>query len=153
MSNRYTVSVSTIHLSDLSDFAATLLGRVAPKEKGAFCIFLQGELGAGKTTFMQTFAQKLGVTETVQSPTYVLMRSYDISYKTFTKLIHVDAYRLDQPVQLSALQPETFLNDLRVIVCIEWPERIQEFLPSPDLRLHFSHTKETNARDITIEVE
>lgn len=104
----------------------------------AFVIALRGDLGAGKTTFTQALAKELGITESVQSPTYVLMKSYPISFGRFTKLIHIDAYRLDTPEEFSTLKPEGFLSDPTNLVIIEWPERVEGVLPKPDIVLNFS---------------
>jgi tRNA A37 threonylcarbamoyladenosine biosynthesis protein TsaE len=62
----------------LSEFARETLQKIQPNTDRAFLIFLSGNLGSGKTTFMQAFARELGVTETVQSPTFVLMKKYNI---------------------------------------------------------------------------
>ena len=106
---------------------------------------MSGELGAGKTTFVQALAKELGVKETVQSPSYVLMEKYDlpagqagISYKPFNKLIHIDAYRLNNAEEFKALKPESFLSDSKALVVIEWPERVLGALPKPDITINFS---------------
>ncbi len=115
-----------------------------PKNKDtAVLISLSGELGAGKTTFVQAFAKELGIEPVVQSPTYVLMKSYELPTSShqdlkFTKLVHIDAYRLEKPEHFTALKPETFLSDPKNIVCIEWPERVEGALPTPDLVINFS---------------
>ena len=57
---------------------------------------LQGELGAGKTTFTQEVGRILGVTENMHSPTFVIMKIYEIDWKGFKNLIHVDAYRIER---------------------------------------------------------
>lgn len=114
----------------------------------AAIVALRGDLGAGKTTFTQALAQELGITDTVQSPTYVLMKSYPIFFDRFRKLIHIDAYRLDKPEEFAALEPETFLNDPENLVVIEWPERVEGVLPTPDLLLNFTHTDSEEERYI-----
>ena len=112
---------------------------LVPKEgKKAAIVALRGELGAGKTTFMQALARELGILEPVQSPTYVLMKSYPISFERFTTLVHIDAYRLENPEEFAALNPSIFLDDPRALVCIEWPERLGNTLPQPDITLEFS---------------
>lgn len=116
----------------------------------AFLIALRGDLGAGKTTFTQVLAKELGITEAIQSPTYVLMKSYPISFGRFTKLIHIDAYRLDKPEEFSALKPESFLSDPQNLIVIEWPERVEGVLPKPDMLLNFSHEGEDHERNIEI---
>ena len=104
----------------------------------AAVIALRGELGAGKTTFVQTLAKEFGVKEIVQSPTYVLMKKYEVSHPRFKTLIHIDAYRLQGAQEFAALWPEEFLNDPSALVCIEWPERAQGALPKPDIVIKFS---------------
>lgn len=104
----------------------------------AALITLSGELGAGKTTFVQALARALGVGEAVVSPTYVLMKSYDLTNQPFKKLVHIDAYRLAGAAEFAALEPASFLLDEEVLVCIEWPERIEGALPTPDLALKLS---------------
>lgn len=130
--------MNKIPLSELSALAEKTLTRLPVHLNRAALIALTGELGAGKTTFVQALARALGVTETVQSPTYVLMKSYPISYKQFTTLVHIDAYRLEKPEEFSALKSDTFLNDPHNLVCIEWPERVTGKLPAPDLTIQFS---------------
>lgn len=112
----------------------------------ATVLALEGNLGAGKTTFVQTLAKELGVVEPVQSPTYVLMKSYPLELsgpastvnKKFTKLVHIDAYRLESPEEFETLRPQDFLNNREMLVVVEWPERLGERLPAPDMTLTFS---------------
>lgn len=127
-----------VKLSELGGFVTQVLSRLPQEKTHAAILALQGDLGAGKTTFVQTLAKELGVGEVVQSPTYVLMKSYPINLGQFKKLVHIDAYRLNNAQEFSALKPETFLNDPSVLVAIEWPERVGEALPKPDLTIKFS---------------
>ncbi len=136
-------------LSDLGSVAREVRARL-PEEKGsAVLVALVGDLGAGKTTFTQALARELGVVATVQSPTYVLMKSYQLPQgdalatglskaSPFEKLIHIDAYRLESPDQFKALRPEEFLSDPNALIVVEWPERAGGFLPEPDLTVTFS---------------
>lgn len=130
--------VEPVRLENLGLFAKGILKKLEGKPEGATVFALQGDLGAGKTTFVQALAGELGITETVQSPTYVLMKKYDISYRSFTTLIHIDAYRLANAGEFAALKPERFLGDPKVLVAFEWPERVEGALPKPDLTLKFS---------------
>ena len=138
----------TVPLSELPEFVrnvrATL--KLSPQKNTATVVALRGELGAGKTTFVQELAKELGVEGVIQSPTYVLMKSYVLpdnrtqfgSKRRFTKLIHIDAYRLNDAKEFAALRPEQFLNDSNNLVCIEWPERVEGALPKPDVVIKFS---------------
>lgn len=125
-------------LGDLGAFAQTVLAQLPAAHDKAVLIALSGDLGAGKTTFTQALGKALGITEPVQSPTYVLMRSYPIAYKEFTKFVHIDAYRLDDPKEFATLDPERFLRDRGALVCVEWPEKAGGALPKPDILLRFS---------------
>ncbi len=124
-------------LSGLPLFAKDVLAQLPTKDV-ATVVALRGDLGAGKTTFTQALARELGVTATVQSPTYILMRSYRISNNKFTKLVHIDAYRLENPKEFAALKPEQFLSDPKTLVVVEWPEKVAEALPPADVTINFS---------------
>ena len=130
--------MTLVRREKLTGLVQEVLTQLPQKESGATVVALVGELGAGKTTFVQALARELGVTETVQSPTYVLMKAYPVSYSHFKELIHIDAYRLEKPEEFEALKPKTFLNNSDNLVCIEWPERVEGQLPAPDVVLNFS---------------
>jgi tRNA threonylcarbamoyladenosine biosynthesis protein TsaE len=125
-----------VRLGNLAEFVRTVLARL-PQKEGAVVLALSGELGAGKTTFTQALAKELGVKDIVQSPTYVLMKQYAISYGTFRKLIHIDAYRLERPEEFSALKPDTFLDKAENLVVVEWPEQLGSLI-APDVVVRFS---------------
>ena len=132
-----------IALSALSQFAQEVLAqaaRIGSAKESATILALRGDLGAGKTTFTQALARALGIEEPVQSPTYVLMKSYPLSRPgmPFSALVHIDAYRLEEPEQFRALKPDTFLDNKKNLVGVEWPERAQGVLPTPDLTINFS---------------
>jgi tRNA threonylcarbamoyladenosine biosynthesis protein TsaE len=127
-----------IALTDLDSVVEEVLAKLPNKKSGATIVALSGNLGAGKTTFTQALGKKLGILETIQSPTYVLMRSYPIVYSHFTMFIHIDAYRLETPEEFKTLKPETFLATPENLVCIEWPEKTEGMLPIPDITLRFS---------------
>jgi tRNA threonylcarbamoyladenosine biosynthesis protein TsaE len=122
--------------------------KLLPPKRGAVVVFLKGELGAGKTTFVQELAREYGIQEGVKSPTYILMRSFDIPQsggrtefgmpRRFKRIVHIDAYRLDTPQEFAVLKPDTFLNEEGVLVLVEWPERAAGMLPKPDMTLQFS---------------
>jgi tRNA threonylcarbamoyladenosine biosynthesis protein TsaE len=126
---------------DLKNVVERVLAKLPKKEERvgrAALITLSGDLGAGKTTFVQELASALGVKEAVQSPTYVLMKSYELKDRQFSTLVHIDAYRLAGAEEFEALEPASFLLDEDVLVAIEWPERIEGALPKPDVALTLS---------------
>ena len=130
-----------VSLTGLPEFVKSIVQSLdhARDKSHATLVALRGDLGAGKTTFTQALARELGVTGTVQSPTYVLMKKYEIKkVSPFKTLVHIDAYRLEKPEEFSALRPEEFLNDPACLVVVEWPEKLGTALPQPSLTLDFS---------------
>lgn len=117
--------------------------------QGALVLALQGELGAGKTTFIQGLAQALGIKEKILSPTFVLMKRFTIYDLRFTNLYHIDAYRLSGASDVKDLGLEEILKDKNNLVVIEWAERVKEILPKDTVWLEFEHGGEDN-RKITI---
>jgi tRNA threonylcarbamoyladenosine biosynthesis protein TsaE len=98
---------------------------------------LQGDLGAGKTTFVQGFAKGLGISDLVQSPTFTYLQAYEGS----PSLIHFDLYRLQQQNDFLLLGFEEYF-DAGGIVIIEWPERIASLIPPTAQLITLSHDTE-----------
>jgi tRNA threonylcarbamoyladenosine biosynthesis protein TsaE len=112
-------------------------------------IALEGELGAGKTTFVKAFAKALGVKEKLTSPTFVLMRHYKLETVNYKLLIHIDAYRINSGEELKHLGIEEFIADPKYIILIEWAERVADILPEEHITIHIDHISE-NERKFTI---
>lgn len=97
-----------------------------PLEKNGVIVFLNGQLGSGKTAFVQELGYHLGVKGRMQSPTFVLMKKYDIDSELLPELytiIHIDAYRLE-PHHKESLSVDEFINEPGTLVLIEWPTAI-----------------------------
>jgi tRNA threonylcarbamoyladenosine biosynthesis protein TsaE len=112
-------------------------------------IGLSGDLGAGKTTFVQTLAELLGVQEKAISPTFVIRRSYVISPSShtsrFKKLVHVDAYRIEKEAEVASTGILQDMKDPETLLVVEWPERLGTTLSSHAGyigTLEFSHISE-----------
>ncbi len=95
---------------------------------------LSGTLGAGKTSFVQGLAAGLGITEPVQSPTFVLLNVYE-------GLAHFDLYRLKQSSDFISLGFDEYFAK-GGICAIEWPDRIEEILPPETIYIDFTYEKE-----------
>ena len=122
------------------------------KQKKATVVGLFGDLGSGKTAFVQLLAEILGIKETVTSPTFVIMKSYSLKPKTLNlkpnTLIHIDAYRLESGRELLNLGLEETLKDSKNLVLIEWPERVPDVLPKDLIKISFKFIGK-NEREIT----
>lgn len=110
---------------------------VAERLVPGMVIKLTGPLGAGKTTFVQVLARVLGSTDTPRSPTFSLMRTYAVFSSTGIKrLIHVDAYRLDEPEDVLALGLDEELASNDTVLAIEWAEKIEDAIRNlPSIRM------------------
>lgn len=98
---------------------------------------LRGELGAGKTQFAKGIARRYGLDEDdIASPTYALVNEYDIEISgNNAKLYHLDCYRFEKPEELLELGVEEYLYPKNGITIIEWPERIEAFLPKQRIEI------------------
>lgn len=101
-------------------------------------ICLQGDLGAGKTTFTQGLAQGWGSLDSVSSPTFILVNQYRRA--DGSKLFHMDAYRLDSVPEAEELDLDSMLAEGALI--IEWPERLGDLIPKEHLHIRLEHISE-----------
>ncbi len=114
--------------------AARLLGAAPPPGAPCRVVELQGELGAGKSTFTRGALRSLGVTGHIKSPSYTLLETYD---PPGVRVVHLDLYRLNDPGELEHLGLADY-HQPGYLWFIEWPERGAGRLPIPDLRFEFS---------------
>lgn len=135
-------------LADLEALASEVSTTLLPNPEGATVLALSGDLGAGKTTFVQLLAKQLGVIEVVTSPTYLIMRQYETKSSAFPGLVHMDAYRIDDLSELGPLRFSEILATPGLLLCIEWAEKIAAALPKAHQKLTFSVGKE-DTRTIT----
>lgn len=111
---------------------------------------LSGDLGVGKTTFTQLLLKRLGVIEKVTSPTFVILKKYDIDFGKYKKVWHMDCYRLDNTKELEVLGFKEIVNDSKALVIIEWAEKIKEALPQNVFWMNFKHGENEGERIIEI---
>lgn len=120
MNTAYQITV----VSDCAEATQALAARLGAVVRAGDLVALFGELGAGKTCFVQGLARGLGIADNVTSPTFILMRRHPGA----PTLCHADAYRLESAAELEDLGLEDALGE--AVVAVEWAERVMEALPA-----------------------
>ena len=126
-------------------FAQLLEDQATQYNKTPWIIFLEGDLGTGKTTFVRACLQAMGETGKIKSPTYTILESYEIKK---WHIFHLDLYRLADPEELHFLGIEDhFTSD--AIFFIEWPKKGLGVLPKPDIVLNYKFLAQGRALELT----
>jgi tRNA threonylcarbamoyl adenosine modification protein YjeE len=123
------MEVSTHSLEEFNAEAARFARELSPHEDGATVVALSGDLGAGKTTYVQQVAKEFSVEDQVNSPTFVIEKVYACSQGPFAKLVHIDAYRLKSAQELAVLGWRELIADKGNLLLIEWAENVSDALP------------------------
>lgn len=112
-------------IEQLQQEAAHFIQTLEPNTSGATLVTLSGELGAGKTTFTQSVARALGISDTITSPTFVIEKIYPVENDTrFDRFIHIDAYRLKDITELHAVGFDDVIANPKNLIFLEWPEKV-----------------------------
>ncbi len=119
------------------DLAEKILA--SKNQPNARLVALVGDLGAGKTTFVQGFAKALGIKEKVVSPTFVILKYYRLHVSCFRNLIHIDAYRINDSKEIKDLGWKNMAKNSENIILIEWAENIKKILKKPYFLVNFEH--------------
>lgn len=142
--NTQTINVDLTQLNNVAT-------EIANNLQGGEVLALSGDLGAGKTTFVQFLAKALGITEPVTSPTFAIEKQYP-TVKGFT-LHHFDWYRLATAGEVEGLgvtdlwdQSVSSGDRTSVVTVIEWPERAEQLLPAWTTRIHIDNVDATTRR-------
>lgn len=120
------ISNSSVETQNIAqDFGKTL--------KGGSVVCLYGELGAGKTTFVQGLARGLGIKNRIISPSFIIVRRYDLGLRNkdlkIKHFYHIDLYRLENENGLEGLGLDEILDDKKSIIAVEWAEKLGKKLP------------------------
>lgn len=126
--------------TDLDQVAEKILEKVDKvKSKKAKVIALYGDLGAGKTTLTKQILKILSPKSTTKSPTFIIMRRFDVKYKKINTLIHIDAYRLKNEEELLKLGFKEILMNPQALIILEWPEIVSKILPRNTVHVFLKH--------------
>ncbi len=109
-------------------------------DKKKSCVLcLHGDLGSGKTTMTQLLGKLLGVTDTINSPTFVIKKNYKTSHELFTQMIHMDAYRLEGEHNLDIFHLDQDITSPNTLMIIEWSELIPGIIPDDAINIVIEH--------------
>jgi tRNA threonylcarbamoyladenosine biosynthesis protein TsaE len=122
--------------------------KTKPK-KTAFLLCLEGDLGGGKTTFLQAFGKGLGIKDRILSPTFVILRRFQIPDSRFQNFYHIDCYRIEDQKEILDLGFRGVVKNSENIVAIEWADKIKEIIPTGAIWIKFEFI-DKNKRKIII---
>lgn len=134
----------------IGEIAARNILKQGPLKK-AVILGLVGDLGGGKTTFLQGFARGLGIREKILSPTFVIVRRYKIpdARHKIQNFYHIDCYRLEQPKEILNFGFKKIISNYWNIVAIEWADKTKKILPRDSIIIRFRFI-DKNTRKIII---
>ncbi|MEI6562989.1 MAG: tRNA (adenosine(37)-N6)-threonylcarbamoyltransferase complex ATPase subunit type 1 TsaE [bacterium] len=139
--NTFELTLESHSVGDTHKLARHLLKQVP----GSMVLALHGDLGSGKTCFVQGLAAALGIDRPVTSPTFTLVHEY----KGTRPLVHVDLYRLRDSLDALMLGLEEYF-DSSGITAIEWAERADDIFPAQTIHIFFETMAASHSRRITI---
>ena len=115
--------------------------------QNSLLINLEGNLGAGKTTFVRGLIQELGFDEFIKRPTFTIVESYESEN---LKVFHFDLYRIEDDRELQAIGVEDYLSEENAITLVEWPEKSKKYFNNPDYIIELNHCDNDEKRLINI---
>ena len=125
-------------------FAQHLINGATLAKARPVIISLEGQLGSGKTEFIKGFALALGVSEKVLSPTFLIMKKFNIKAGPYTALYHLDCYRIKNSKEILSLDYKEIVKDRKAIVLIEWGNLIKDILSKDHLEVSFKAKSRRN---------
>jgi tRNA threonylcarbamoyladenosine biosynthesis protein TsaE len=145
------LSIDSAETKRLGEFLAK---KIAEKKGRKALIFgLEGELGSGKTTFLQGFAKGLGIKQKILSPTFLIMKRFELknpTIKQFSNFYHFDCYRIIKSKEILSLGFKTITSDPNNIIAIEWADKVKKIMPKNTIWIRFEFV-DKDKRKIKIE--
>ena len=112
--------------------------------KKSVVVFLEGDLGAGKTTFTKGILKGLGYGELVKSPTFNLVEIHEIDE---CKIFHFDLYRINEEIELEEIGLDEYLQERKAVCIFEWPKIAENLIPKPDFHVSIAYTSPSVSND------
>ena len=112
--------------------------------KKSVVVFLEGDLGAGKTTFTKGILKGLGYGELVKSPTFNLVEIHVIDE---CKIFHFDLYRINEEIELEEIGLDEYLQERKAVCIFEWPKIAENLIPKPDFHVSIAYTSPSVSND------
>ena len=141
-------TISSLICSDESDTisAGVELSESISKliTKKSVVVFLEGDLGAGKTTFTKGILKGLGYGELVKSPTFNLVEIHEIDE---CKIFHFDLYRINEEIELEEIGLDEYLQERKAVCIFEWPKIAENLIPKPDFHVSIAYTSPSVSND------
>ena len=122
---------------------------ILSSDRGDHVLCLSGQLGSGKTTFIQGIAKSLGIIKPVPSPTFIIVRQYETRAKLYSQFYHIDLYRLETKKDLQTLELKEIFSDPNSLIAVEWAEKLASLLPEKRIDISFE-VSGLNTRKIKI---
>jgi tRNA threonylcarbamoyladenosine biosynthesis protein TsaE len=139
--------ITTKNTDETQIFGRNLSARL----KNGSVVALYGDLGSGKTQLVKGICRGLRVTQTVNSPTFIIVNEYSSS--AYPKIFHFDLYRMKTQDEILDMGFADYLNNSGIVL-IEWPEHVEDILPQDTVKIHIAHTDENeNFRWIRLETD
>lgn len=135
-------------IEEVNGIAGEFATHLAPKKSSATVVTLSGDLGSGKTAFAKALAREFGVEEDVTSPTYVIEKIYAPTKGSFSRFIHIDAYRLKGAHDLDVLGWKELIQKAGNIIVLEWPERVDGAIPKDAIKVELEFVDEQTRKII-----
>ena len=146
-----TITKNTSQTRKIGEILALEILKSLSKGRGAFVIGLIGDLGGGKTTFLQGFAKGLNIKEKILSPTFVILKRFKIKHHTFKEFYHIDCYRLRKAGDLLNLGLKEAVCDSGNIIALEWADKIKKIIPKKSIIIKFNFI-DNKTREIIFDI-
>lgn len=123
-----------------------LAQKIVSQFTGGEVVCLYGDLGAGKTVFVQGMMEYFLPEKRVLSPTFIIVRHYAIAHNKIKRFLHIDLYRMKDVKEIKELEFFEFLHEADTVVAVEWAEKMKDLLPQKRIDIKLETLKDQSRR-------